>query len=298
MKKGHLAGLSIRTGVVRSATVGYLLAGDPHKERQDVLHTRVFKWDSGAFRDGNLNFTASSCCLVANPQFALVMLASEGEYGISPETAPLAGNVFVNSEPRPKKPRYGSLRSVSDIGGKAYAVGLRGMVYRLDQFTHWTRIDEGLPENFDIQAIDGFSEDEIYAVGFRGEVWHFSGRKWTQYEPPTNVNLTCVKCAADGNVYIGGHDGILIRGTKTTWEIIENEDLSYDIWDLEWFDGKLYLSTMTALYRLNGDELEPVSFGKDSPKTCYHLSAVKGVMWSIGERDVMSFDGKTWTRIV
>jgi len=28
------------------------------------------------------------------------------------------------------------------------------------------------------------------------------------------------------------------------------------------------------------------------------LSAAEGVLWSIGRRDVMSFDGKHWTRVV
>ena len=34
-----------------------------------------------------------------------------------------------------------------------------------------------------------------------------------------------------------------------------------------------------------------------SPKTCYRLSADDGVLWSIGAKDVLAFDGKTWTRI-
>ena len=37
--------------------------------------------------------------------------------------------------------------------------------------------------------------------------------------------------------------------------------------------------------------LEPVDFGAEQPKSFYHLSAAPGVMWSIGESEVMSFDG-------
>ena len=39
-------------------------------------------------------------------------------------------------------------------------------------------------------------------------------------------------------------------------------------------------------------------FGNDLPGSCYHLSTAKGVMWSIGAKDVLSFDGKTRTRVV
>jgi len=172
------------------------------------------------------------------------------------------------------------------------------MVYRLDQLTRWTCIDEELPRSFDIQAIHGFSGSDIYAVGFAGELWYFNGQTWMKRELATNVNLTCVKCAGDETVYIGGHDGILIRGREDRWELIDQVETTDDVWDIEWFEGQLYVSTMSTVYRLNEEELEPVGFGDDPPKSCYHLSTAKGVMWSIGEYDIMSFDDQSWTRIV
>ena len=106
------------------------------------------------------------------------------------------------------------------------------------------------------------------------------------------------RCAGDGKVYIGGHDGTLIRGRDEEWELVEHEITEDDIWDIEWFKEKLYVSTLHNVYQLDGDKLVPVDFGKDKPKTCYQLSAAEGVMWSNGEHDIMSFDGKKWTRIV
>ncbi len=55
---------------------------------------------------------------------------------------------------------------------------------------------------------------------------------------------------------------------------------------------------MLFVYQLKKGGLELVLFDGDPPETCYHLSAAKGVMWSIGASDVMSFDGKEWTRIL
>ena len=97
---------------------------------------------------------------------------------------------------------------------------------------------------------------------------------------------------------IAGHDGMLIRGRENSWKVIDHKQTKDDIWDLEWFEGELYVSTLHAVYRLRGDRLEPVDFGADPPKSCYQLSSAPGVLWSNGEHDIMSFDGKNWTRIV
>jgi len=48
----------------------------------------------------------------------------------------------------------------------------------------------------------------------------------------------------------------------------------------------------------DGDYLNDVAWtNDDKPATCLRLTAADGVMWSIGAKDVLSFDGKTWTRI-
>jgi hypothetical protein len=65
---------------------------------------------------------------------------------------------------------------------------------------------------------------------------------------------------------------------------------------MEHFAGQLYVSSTHFVYRLEGDTLKPVDFGDDAPRTCYHLSAADGIMWSIGPKDVMEFDGSSWKR--
>jgi hypothetical protein len=172
------------------------------------------------------------------------------------------------------------------------------MVYRLDQPTAWTRADNGLPESFGATAIDGFSSEEIYAAGYAGALWRFDGKKWKRQELPTNVHLHSVRCAKDGKVYVAGRKGTLIVGRKDKWDIIVNQALKDTLWDLEWFEGKLYVSALSGVYELSNESIELVDFGNEKPKTFYHLSAGKGVMWSIGEKDIVSFDGEKWTRII
>ncbi len=288
--------LSIRKGVVQQHDTGYLLACDP-KEAERTGYVKIFKWHKGAFAGSWANFNAHTICLIADPVLALLFMSSSGNYAIHSKTS-VVGNVFEDSQPEPKETRYGDMRSVSEIGGKAYAVGFDGTVFRLDGLKKWTRIDEGLPLNFDISAIHGFDASDIYAVGFAGEVWQFDGRKWTKRDLPTNLNFTSVKCAKDGKVYVAGHAGILVRGREDTWEIVNHEKTTDKVWGVEWFMGNVYLSTLSHVYRLNEEKLDLVDFGDNPPETTYKLSAAKDVMWSIGAKDVMSFNGKTWTRIV
>lgn len=298
MKKSALSGLLVRTAVVRNQETGYIFAANPKLEEDEIEHTVFFKWDSGQLIKGSLNYSAITCCLVSLPEWGIMMVEGAGGYGYATASARFHGDIVDEGEPPRSYPRYGGFRYVSEIKGKAYAVGYRGMAYRFDAVSKWTRIDEDLPRDFNIEAIHGFSASDIYAGGRHGEVWKFDGRRWTRCDLPTNLYLTRVKCAGDGAVYVAGHNGILIRGRDQAWEIIDHETTSDDIWGIEWFEGSLYISTMSNVFRLSGDKLQPIDFGDDSPSTCYQLNAAEGVMWSVGEEDIMSFDGKTWARII
>ena len=296
-KKSPLNSLVIRTAIVREPDVGYIFSCSPQKE-EDIPHTITFRWNAGVFNQGDRNYNAHTACVIKRPELGLVDVSEQGYYSVITPKGMTSGDILESSQPPPNKRRLGGFRSVSEIGGKAYAVGLRGMVYRLDEIKEWTRIDDGLPDNFDIQAINGFAASDIYAVGRNGDFWQYNGKEWTKRDLPTNINLTAVKCAGDGKGYIAGHEGLLIRGRRDNWEVIDHEETNNDIWDLDWFLGQLYVSTLYAVYQLKGDDLEPVNFGNDPPESCYQLSTAEGVMWSNGEYDIMSFDGNTWTRIV
>ena len=298
MSAHPLGGLIIRTGAVRLPTVGYILACDPKLEEKEIQHTISFTWKSGKFTRGKANFSAHSCCTVTEPEPGLVKLGGSGSYSIETQQGVTSGNIFSDSQPATSKPRFGEIRSSASIGGRAYAVGLRGIAYRLDGLKRWTRIDDGLPSTFNAQAVHGFSDADIYAVGRHGEVWHFDSRTWVQVDVPVNENLYSVLCAANGLVYFAGHGGTMVEGRKDKWTVLEQQVTAEDIWDLDWFGNQLFISTMSGLFRLAKNRLEPVEFGKDAPKTTYQLSAAEGVLWSVGRKDVMSFDGTKWSRVV
>jgi hypothetical protein len=298
MPNSLLVGLVIRTAAARRPGLGFIYAADPKREANEEPHAVTFRYNDGVFTKGEANFDAHSLTVVTQPEPGLVAVSGAGYYSANTAKGTTTGDIFEDSTPRPPQPRTTGIRSAATVEGRAYAIGLRGMVYRFEGSKRWTRIDDGLPNSFDGQAIHGFSGNEIYAVGRKGQMWRFDGQTWIRLELPTSVTLTCVMCAGDGNVYVGGHHGVLLRGRGDAWGLIEQPQVTETIWDVEWFRERLYVSTMTNVYYLSDANLVAVDFGPDRPRSCYQLSAGEGVLWSNGEFDIMSFDGAAWTRVV
>lgn len=294
----ELRGLVIRTAAVLSTKAGYIYAGDLTKETNGAPYTKTFLWADGNLRAGECNYDAHSICIASKPEMALINVAENGLYGAVTRKGNFNGDIFEDSAPPPPSRRVHGIESVCEVAGKAFAVGLGGIVYRMDQMRAWVRMDDGLPSDLNLAAISGFSDNELYAVGEKGQIWSFDGAGWTHQDLPTNRNLLCVKCGADGLVYIGGMDGLTIRGNSNQWEVFCDGQIEDDVWDLEWFDDTVFASTMKHVYRYRDDNFKAEDFGEKGKVTCYQLSTAEGVLWSNGERDVMSYDGQTWSRVV
>ena len=197
--------------------------------------------------------------------------------------------------------RGGPLRNVGTVGGCAYAVGMRRQVYQRKDVDGWHPIDEAIYSNSQevvgFESIDGFSDNEIYTVGWEGEIWCRRDDKWQKMDSPTNLILTDVCCGGDGIVYICGQLGTLLKGDGEAWTVIDT-GITENIWSIAWYGDRLYMATFSGLFALVDDRVERVVFGDDKPLTFYHLSAADGLLCSFGGKDVMTFDGNAWTRVV
>lgn len=189
------------------------------------------------------------------------------------------------------------------IGGYTYSIGAGRSLYKRTAVGQWQPFKIGLPriESSNKQGfrdLDAFSENDMYAVGGHGDVWHYDGTKWIQMGFPSNVQLATVTCAGDGNVYISGEGGSLWMGKKSTWKRIY-EGGSSVLWnDVLWFQDRLWLASDYNFAVWNGKELAPVAHKEKPVHICGHMDAYDGLLVIAGLEFVMGFDGKQWQTIV
>lgn len=293
---------SFVTGAVRYADLAYLALVNDQQAKDRVAHTFFSCWDGGVWRgDGKaVPWDTVSMCVCKHPLEQCLALGPNGDVRCM-GSGDVHNEKIGSGTNTPE--RRGPLRAICSIEGKAYAVGMNRQVYRRDDVNRWTSADQGArPPAEDkrvvgFEAVDGFSQAEIYAAGWDGAIWRYDGKQWSEIDSPTNLILTCVCCAGDGNVYLAGQMGTLIRGRNQRWDIVEHEGTLAEIWGLAWFGDKLYLSTSKEVYLLVNDRLVPVDFGDETPPTCFHVKTAEQALWSIGAKDVMAFDGNHWIRI-
>ncbi|WP_232916670.1 MULTISPECIES: hypothetical protein [Pseudomonas] len=295
------SGLSLTTGVVRHSDLGYLIATHDAATSEGYVDSILYTFYQGVWYAGTVPWLACSGTVCHVPAERSLTLGADGSVeasggGVVKEEASIAS---CGVDPT----RRGPLREIRGIAkGRAYAVGTCRQAYVRDGEDQWRCIDQSaqvgdIPiTDTSFESIDGFTEQEIYTVGWEGEIWKYDGAVFTQQNSPTNLALYKVRCAEDGYAYACGQLGTLLRGRDDQWEVIEHDSTREDLWGMEHFAGQLYVSSTHFVYRLEGDTLKPVDFGDDAPRTCYHLSAADGIMWSIGPKDVMEFDGSSWKR--
>src|SRR5581483_5938989 len=168
--------------------------------------------------------------------------------------------------------RLRAMYEVRAIGDYFVAVGMSRQVFRRHMgHPPWERFDDGVlitnKKKFEIGgfiSVDGFGMDEIYAVGHRGEIWMFDGKKWRQIDSPTNLILNCVRCMPSGEVFIGGDGGVMLRGRRNAWKKIKQDVTEEALTSLAGFQDRVYFCTEGGtILALDGNSVEKVKIKKD-----------------------------------
>ncbi len=192
--------------------------------------------------------------------------------------------------------RFGGQASAIDrvrfVAGAHFAVGMGRAVFRRSSAGLWHPLNAGLPPNEPGSVtgfcdIAGFSEAELYAAGWGGELWRFNGSRWSRLVSGTEAILTSLVCA-DERVFAVGRSGTVLVGRGDSWRRVAAPE--HDFWGAAWFRGALYLSSLSLVFRLEDEVLKPVNAG-----SAYHLlRAGAERLVSVGARELEVFDGDSW----
>ena len=211
----------------------------------------------------------------------------------------------ITPEGKPGPTTSCNTRKLKCIDGWAYAVGMGRRVFKRIEKNRWIPILEGLswPEQMDymdmgFQDIHGPNENNMYAVGGCGDVWHYNGEKWEWCDLPSNEQLSCVLVAPDGVVYISGEGGNLWRGSMHTWEKIYTGDSSVLNKDLVWYNNQLWVSSDYQLRVWNGKELLRPTHNGEQIIASGNMDVYENLLLIADLDTVKLFDGNEWHTIV
>ena len=286
-------GAKIRNAVFWAAGEGCIIAGDHEADEQNLAQSLIFVVADGRkpmFRF--LEWIAHAACLLPDERGALIssdegrLLTVSGgsiDEGRITFSDGFAGRIVI--------------RSLLKIDKQVFGVGMSGLIVRRRADALWDVVEMPRPTRPGIEAIDGFTATELYAVGWNGALLWLDGATTVDNASPTSVILTSICCAEDGFAYACGQEGVILRGRQARWDIICKNATDENLWDIASFRGVVYVSTILSLYIIHEDSLVPVVFGDDPPTSCYKIFVHDQFLWSIGREDILRFDGSNWERL-
>jgi hypothetical protein len=296
--------LSFKRGAVGSRHRVWILAiqAVPEGAVPDVAaeHTWLLRYDAGQWERTDLPWKSATLLGRVKPELELLVFGIEGTVLRMTQ----AGAALEHVDSSDRGPRgLGILRDARWIEGVPVAVGMSRQVYQRERAGSWVHIDAGTLTEEEVLAgfngVDGFSLKDIYAVGFEGEVWHYDGAHWEQYDSPTNLALTRVRCVAPDAWYAVGVGGIVLRGHGDRFEAVPQDNTQDNLFGVEWFNDRLYVASLKNVYVLKGNELKKIDLGLGDEASTGDLHANDGILWSTGAHHlVYTEDGTSWTRVL
>ena len=184
-------------------------------------------------------------------------------------------------------PKRGAILKLRPIGDHLYACGNGRTICRREGRGHWASLRSVVPEpgpseRDGFNALDGFSEEDIYAVGGDDDVWQFDGKTWQHCAFPSDLPLSAVCCAEDGSVYVGGVLGSVFKGRGTRWTKICEGALSIPFKDMVWHEGRVWCTNDYGLWTIEEDKCVPADVSSEIKVCAGNLSAREGVLLLAG----------------
>jgi hypothetical protein len=140
------------------------------------------------------------------------------------------------------------MHEIRQIDGSLFACGMGRQVYRRNASGAWSPAHQGalLPpatkEPGGFNSIHGMMEDELWAVGFQGEIWRCQSGGWTAETSPTTFAPNKILVVSDRLAFIAGKVGTLLRWDGAGWALLPQPGLDVELWDLAWFQDRLFVA--------------------------------------------------------
>lgn len=306
---------SISDCVVRTKDLFYFVLERNENER--VLETRIVScsgrpgtksWGMASYKGMRRMVGAVSYQpreqFVGVTLYSQVYLQGSGEVGL--EHMLKSYNSIQLKESNAKREEYllrGAITRLRTIDGRVYGCGLGRCVIDRREKNDWhyhldLPVNQNVVDPNGFSDIDGFGAADIYAVGGRGDVWHYDGLVWKQMPFPSDMDLVSVCCAGDGFVYIGAESGSLFKGRHDQWVLIERGATSLPFKDIVWYDSMLWCTSDDGLWTVENDKLRPANVEPGMTVCSGNLSVQDGVMLLAGAHGAALYDGEKWRRII
>lgn len=280
--------ISFGPGFVQSREIARVTAQVDELIRQGSTRSRLLKFEGGSWTSFRLEWIATRLSVSLKPGLEVFAVGPDGRVAVL--TSDSASEEQI--DPTPDGPPFrGYIRDMRMIQSRLYVCGMSRQVYRRIGPGRWERFDEGvvLPigdlRTAGFNAMDGVDEDNILAVGYGGEIWRRTRSSWHQMESPTNLMLHRVRIADSGLAFASGQQGVVLREAGNGWQAVLHNDTDETLWGMELFAGSVFVSSDSAVFRLTEDgHLQRGGVGV--LRSCGHLHAADGVMWSFGTKQV------------
>ncbi|MBN6151683.1 hypothetical protein JR065_15160 [Xanthomonas sp. AmX2] len=197
--------------------------------------------------------------------------------------------------------KLGHMNKITVIDGELYACGYNRQVYRRSNGI-WAHMDQGLlytgkKDGISLESMAGHSRSDIHAVGSAGEIWFFDGSLWRRCDSPTNVDLNEVG-TFDQDKYIAcGEDGVVLVGSKDCWKVIRNDEIE-ELWGAVSFKDVLYVAGFDGIGVIEDDRVKKLAIPGVKKVEGYRLRTCGNYLWSIGNDQILRFDGAHWEEII
>ena len=248
----------------------------------------------------------------ADSDWILCAMSEEGDVEFMSADAPINEKIPGAGVFSEGAKGWGYMRTLRQIGEHLYAVGSAGQVYRRLGRDHWEHMDEGVLQSPPVENrllladIHGTDETDMYlcgaipgAFGYEGRLFHRDGQSWTPLTTPTTEPLNAIYIDNPECIWIAGDNGTLLRGNhKDGFKDMSSVDDNQRFGSIVRFQDKLYLASNMGLFMYDGTSIQEVRTGLvPDIQDANVVDAMDGVLWSVGTKDIVRFDGEKWERI-